>query len=395
LEAITETRSTGDSTKLIAVSLGHFINDFYMEMLPPILFLFTASLSLTLTQQGLIATVITSSGSFLQPLIGFFVDKKGKSWLLIVSVIWIAFWISISGLINNYFLLLFIVGLGSVASALYHPLGSASAAKLDNNSRGKNLAIFMAIGGFAGSLPPIIVLPLVLKYGLNTLVLFIFPGLIIAGLMYALKLQHLEFDNNIPEKTAQENPTLSIFNYKWVAVLVFFATNKVLVRRSLITFGAQILLLKSVDLKTAGILLSLYMFLNSAGTILGGYFNDRVGSKKVMIIFNLLTTLSILMINFSSNLIIIVTAFIIAGLSLSGPNTSNILLAQSFLPRNVTMATGLIMGFAGGIGGMGIFVFGMLSDIFGLLLACKLLLIPLVTVNILSILLPAAGEVPN
>ena len=137
MEAITETRSTGDSTKLIAVSLGHFINDFYMEMLPPILFLFTASLSLTLTQQGLIATVITSSGSFLQPLIGFFVDKKGKSWLLIVSVIWIAFWISISGLINNYFLLLFIVGLGSVASALYHPLGSASAAKLDNNSRGK------------------------------------------------------------------------------------------------------------------------------------------------------------------------------------------------------------------------------------------------------------------
>lgn len=62
--------------KLIAVSIGHFINDFYMNLIPPILFLFAQSLGLNLSQQAFIAFIITSSGSFVQPIIGYFVDKR-------------------------------------------------------------------------------------------------------------------------------------------------------------------------------------------------------------------------------------------------------------------------------------------------------------------------------
>ncbi|MEA2022357.1 MAG: hypothetical protein U9N08_07780 [Candidatus Caldatribacteriota bacterium] len=36
--------------QLIAVSTGHFTNDFYMNLIPPVLFAFSGSLGLTLTQ---------------------------------------------------------------------------------------------------------------------------------------------------------------------------------------------------------------------------------------------------------------------------------------------------------------------------------------------------------
>ncbi|NCU32625.1 MAG: hypothetical protein EOM23_06805, partial [Candidatus Moranbacteria bacterium] len=88
--------------RLIAVSVGHFMNDFYMNLIPPILFLFVPALGLNLSQQAFVAFVITSSGCFFQPIIGYFVDKRGKPSLLIFSLIWISFWMSVAGIITNY-----------------------------------------------------------------------------------------------------------------------------------------------------------------------------------------------------------------------------------------------------------------------------------------------------
>ena len=98
---------------------------FYMNLIPPILFLFVQALELSLAQQAFIAFVITSSGTFAQPVIGYFVDKRGKPYLIIISLVWIAFWMSISGIISNYYLLVIALGLGALASSLFHPLGSA------------------------------------------------------------------------------------------------------------------------------------------------------------------------------------------------------------------------------------------------------------------------------
>jgi FSR family fosmidomycin resistance protein-like MFS transporter len=140
LKEIKNQRSTSNFTKLMAVSIGHFSNDFYMNLIPPILFLFVQELGLSLSEQAFIAFVITSSGSFAQPIIGYFVDKRGKPWLVILSLVWITFWMSISGIITNYYLLVIILGLGALASALFHPLGSAMAIKLGKKSRGKSEA---------------------------------------------------------------------------------------------------------------------------------------------------------------------------------------------------------------------------------------------------------------
>src|SRR5665648_343361 len=111
--------------QLIAVSAGHFTNDFYISLIPPILFAFNYSMGLTLTQQSMIAFVIITGASLFQPVVGYFLDIIGKSSYLIIGLIWISFMMSITGLITNYYYLIIIAGFASVASSIYHPLGAS------------------------------------------------------------------------------------------------------------------------------------------------------------------------------------------------------------------------------------------------------------------------------
>ena len=376
--------------KLLAVSAGHFTNDFYMNLIPPILFIFTSVMGLSLTQQAVIAFVITSSSTFAQPVIGFLVDKHGKPWYLIVSIIWIGFWMSLAGLVNNYYLLLLVAGLGALASALYHPMGSAAAIRLGTRAKGTSLSIFMTIGGFATALPPLILLPVVKSYGLNAIVYFMIPGFIIALLMYLAGVQHIEVVSN-STNTTKEHKNYDSHTIKWVSVLVLIATYRILITRILLTFGIQLLLLKQVDLEIAALILSSYLFLSAAGTITGGVLNDFIGSKNVIIITNIGATICMIVMYVSSGWLLI-ASFTVLGFILTGSNTANIVMAHELLPDNINFGTGLIMGLAGGLAGLGILLYGSLADHYGLLSTTGFLIIPLAAINILAILLPKGNS---
>lgn len=392
MESSKSQTSTSYLTKLIAVSVGHFLNDFYMNLVPPILFLFVYSLDLTLSQQAFISFIITSSGSFAQPVIGYFVDKRGKPYLLIFSLVWISFWMSVSGIVTNYYLLVAVVGLGALASALFHPLGSAVAVKLANKSRGASLSVFMTIGGFAASVSPMVAIPAVKSYGLNVLVFFMIPGIVAALVMYFAQIHKVEINCHEQSDSVEEHGKLSIVTAKWISVLVFISSSKVLIRSFLITFGVQIMLLKQVDVKIAGVVLSVYLLANSLGTILGGLLNDRIGSKKVLLLFNLAAFLCMGAILFTGRISMIM-GFLLMGLALSGSNTSNIVMAYELLPKNLNVATGLIMGLSGGLGGLAMLLFGKLADLKGLIASTSYLMIPLLITVIITAFIP--GEIKN
>lgn len=386
MKEIESSKPISSLSKLIAVSIGHFFNDFYMNLIPPILFLFVQAMGLSLAQQAFISFVILSSGSFAQPIIGYFVDKRGKPWLVILSLTWISFWMSICGIITNYYLLIIILGLAALASALFHPLGSAMAVKLGKRSRGKSLSIFMTIGGLAASVSPMIAIPIVKAYGLKALVFFMIPGLLVSLLMFLTRVQDTDMGQHQTRKKEQRKK-LDHYTTKWMTALVFISTNKVLIRSFLITFGVQIMLTKQISVTLAGVILSVYLLSNSFGTILGGYLNDLLGSKKVLIFFNVLAPLCMLMIVFTSGIPMVI-GFLIMGLALSGSNTSNIVLAYELLPENLNFATGLILGLSGGLGGLFMLFYGKIADVQGLIPSTTFLLIPLLMVTFITIILP-------
>ena len=246
MKTVSNQNQTPAAKELFAVSVGHFFVDFYFSLIPPVIFLFAVAMKLNLSQQALIAFVITGCGSFAQPIIGYFADKSGKPLQVILSVVWIAFWMSISGLVNNYYVLLVTVGLGALGSALFHPLGTAMTVMLARKSKGRTLSVFMSIGGFAFSASPMIAIPLVEAYGLKVLVFFMIPGMLAAAFMFYAGVHKVEMEKR-QESKVQKNKKINYFSVKWVCVLVFIAYNKTMVRTFLITFGAQIILTRSEE----------------------------------------------------------------------------------------------------------------------------------------------------
>jgi MFS transporter, FSR family, fosmidomycin resistance protein len=381
--------------RLIGVSIGHFLNDFYMNLVPPILFVFAGTMSLNLTQQGFLAFVITSSGSFAQPLIGHICDKKGKPHFLVYSLVWIAFWMSITGLIGNYYMLVIALGLGALASALYHPLGSSVTIKLIKRAQGTSLSFFMTIGGFAASVSPLIAIPLVSTYGLRSLMYLLVPGVLVAFFMYLTKLDKMDFIlgsetcSGAPQGKAKVQVNVSAA--KWLSILVAISTIRIWISRSFLVFGVQFLLLKDVSLTMAGVALSVYLFSKTLGIFLGGIITDLMGTKNMMLLSYLVSSLCIGLMVLSSGLPTIIS-FIVMGFAISASSTANIVIAHDIVPENVTFATGLIMGLAGGIGGLGILLFGRLADAFGLISASSYLLAPLLLTSMLIFLLPETAS---
>lgn len=381
-------------SRIIVVSVGHFLNDFYMNLIPPVLFVFAASLSLSMGQQGFIAFVILGCGSFFQPLFGHMCDRGGKPIFLVCSLLWIAFWMSISGIITNYYLLVAATGLGALASSLYHPLGSAVTIKLLQRAPNTSLALFMTIGGLAASVTPLVTLPLVNKFGLSSLACFLVPGILVVFLMAAARLDQMKAISNeadtgdSPGEAVPAGPRkINFYSLKWLTALIAAAAIRVWISKGFIVFGAQFLSLKNVSLSMAGTLLTFFLLATALGTFWGGIITDIIGTKNMMVISFILATAGTLLMVVGSGFVAVV-AFLLTSFFISTSNSSNILLAHDIMPQNETFATGMIMGLAGGVGALGIYLTGAMADAAGLLKAIAFLLIPLLIMSLLNIFLP-------
>lgn len=381
------------AARLLALSVGHFMNDFYTGIVHPTLYIFAQALSLNLSQQGFIAFAFNASGTWLQPFIGYLVDRRGKTWLLLLSVVWISFWISISGLVTNYYLLVLVLILGGTASSLYHPLGSATAIKLMDNREGTGLSVFITIGSFAIAVAPAVAVPVALDYGLDKLAYFMIPGFITAALMYAAGVHRIDdFGKNGIDKDALSKSKTDSATVFWVAVLILISTIRAWLRISLTAFGINLFIAKSMDPTISAYILSSQLLFSSVFTLVGGYLSDIIGSKKVLLASMVLSTLSLWLVVNTTGMLSVVS-FVLAGALNAAPNSANIVMARGFMPNNTTLATGLLMGLAGGLGGVGTLYHGHLADTYGIIPSFLFLLIPLAVCCILSAVLP--GNIPD
>lgn len=374
--------------KLIAVSIGHFVNDFYAALIAPISYLFAIKLGLNLTQQGAISIIILVFSTFFQPFFGLYADKKGKAGLLIISVAWIAIWTCISGIVNNYYALLFVLAIGSSASALYHPLGSTASVSLAEKTKGTSLSIFMTIGGFAGSVSPIVGLWVAENYGVEKIVFLIIPGIIAALYMYISKVYEINIktsDNN--EGKAKLHIEKKKIGY--LILLIIIILIKTLGCRYMVTYGIQILTLKNVAI--AALMLTIHLFGRPLGTIIGGILTDRIGEKKTFVSSIGLSLICLVAISFGNGMI---SGFSFAALGFcsSLSNTVGVMLSHKLIPNSQSFATGMIMGLPAAIGSLAMLIFSRIADVNGLVYSSKLLVIPFVLALILVITIPYEYE---
>lgn len=155
------------SYALAGISAGHFINDMMQSVLLAIYPLLQGGFSLSFLQIGLITVAFQFSASLLQPLIGYFTDKKPYIWSLPLSMLFTLAGLLLLSRAWSYEIILLSAVLIGTGSAIFHPEASriARMASAASGRHGLAQSIFQVGGTMGSAIGPLLAAILIVPYG--------------------------------------------------------------------------------------------------------------------------------------------------------------------------------------------------------------------------------------
>lgn len=371
---------------LFLLTAGHFFSDFYTNFLPALLPVVIATQGLSLTLSGLLVMVFSVSSSMLQPVCGYFVDKSGYTWLLLTTLPVSAAFICFSGLASSTILLFCAVAFSGIASSLFHPLASSLTSRVvPGNNKNAAMSLFIGGGNLGFALAPAIIIYFLVNFGIEYLPWLIIPAIIVTLAFYCGGLHKINLTVSGQRlKTSQP----------WYKSGSILKLNAVMALRSwpqvaIPTFLPVMLAAQGYPPALAGNMLTVFLLCGALGGLIGGYISDRTGYKKC-ILLSLIFCLPPTYLFLSADTISWLTwlSLALCGAALQSMVPSSIIWAQTILPENAAMASGMMLGLTFGLGGVGTAITGAVADYIGLQQALLWTIVPLV------IALPLTAAIP-
>ncbi len=354
--------------KIISLSLAHLLNDWYMNYIQTLL-PFLAMAGLGVSKGAFLISAFTITSSLLQPVFGYFVDQKNQRWMVYVGTIWMALLISLVGLLKNYPLLVIVAGLSGLGTAAFHPQASSMVSAVSGNRKGFFQACFTAAGNVGWALTPLMVVPFIQAYGLEMTPLFILPGVLVAILLW------FSAPRISSKVKVAPPPLMPILRSKWIELtnLVLVVAFRSLAYFGLIAFLPLYLQTTNISLLAGSRLLFVMLFSGAMGGILGGYLSDRIG-RKAVIVGSLVVSSPMFYFFLNTNGFLSYVLLALAGAALLASFSVTVVVAQETISKNAAMASGLMLGFGIGVGGLGVGLVGMLAEYQGIIFAIDLLI---------------------
>jgi FSR family fosmidomycin resistance protein-like MFS transporter len=117
-----------------------------------------------------------------------------------------------------------------------------------------------------------------------------------------------------------------------------------------------------------GTLLAIFLGAGVVGTLVAGPIADRVGVRRYLVsVFLLVTPIAVSFLFVTGALALVMLGAL--GFVLVSTFTVSVVLGQAYMPRHPGMASGMIVGFAIGAGGLGVTALGWIADRWGLMSA--------------------------
>ena len=362
---------------LLVLSFGHLVTDIYQGALPALLPFLKTRLSLSYALAGAILMMATFTSSVMQPLFGYLSDRKEKLILLPLGCLAAGVGLSLLSAPNRYAQVLLLVMISGLGVAAYHPEGYKTAQYFTGKNLATGMSVFSVGGNLGFALGPLIAVAIVTRLGFEVL-----PVMVIFSLMFlSLFWGQWTSINDAKPQPARARETAGATVPK--AYLPLTLTIAAVVMRSWTQMGLMTYIpfyyidfLKG-DPMYSGKLVSTFLLGGVAGTIFGSMLADRLGHKSFLVISMLATSLLIpLILAVKGPMLFVVLAA--AGMALISSFTVTIVMAQRLLPHNLGIASGLMVGFAIGVGGLGVTLLGIIADHFGIPMALKsIMLLPL------------------
>jgi FSR family fosmidomycin resistance protein-like MFS transporter len=348
---------------LISISLAHFLVDLMTAVVPALLPVLQKELTLNYIQLGTIVMISSTTASLFQPFLGFAVDKRPLPWLLPFAAILSGLGLAGIGGADSYSTVLmaaFLIGMGS---ALFHPEGSRVTHLAAGRRRGLSQSIFQ-VGGNAGqAIGPLMIPLLFIPFGLSGSYWLLLVAGFAAVVLLGVARWSVGADAPGRQKAVESGGAVQRAALAWLVVVVTM--------RSWLHSGiASFLPLYYVNelnqtIASSEIRLFLFLFAGAIGTFFGGVAGDRFGKRNVLLFSMWGSIPFLLLLPYLDGFLSYANVFILGFISLSSFAVS-VVYAQQLYPGRIGMVSGLMIGFAIGMGGIGAAVLGGLADWIGL-----------------------------
>jgi FSR family fosmidomycin resistance protein-like MFS transporter len=363
---IARTKATATAFPVLgAVSFCHMLNDMMQALLPAVYPILRGGFDLSFAQVGLLTLVYQMTASILQPLIGFYTDKRPQPYSLPFAMV-----SSLLGLVTlafapNYAMLMFGASMLGLGSSIFHPESSRIARLASGGAHGLAQSLFQVGGNFGSALGPLLAAYFVLPRGQHGLAWFAIPAF--AGVIIMTGLGHWYESNGHARpparKAAVRRPTLSQ-RQVWgaMAVLVVLIFSKYIYLASITNYYTFYMMHRfGLTTQSAQICQFVFFAAVALGTVIGGPIGDRIGRKTVIWV-SILGILPFTLALPYAGLTMTIALSVIIGVVIASAFPAIVVYAQELAPGRTGMISGMFFGLIFGVGGIGAAVLGGLAD---------------------------------
>lgn len=332
-----------DRPRLGVLATGHFVVDFSVGMLSPLLPAFKKALQLSDLRTSLILAAVTFSSSFIQPLFGLFADRVRATWFLWAGVGAATLGIGLAGVATTYWMVIALVIIGGLGVGAYHP----EAARLANHFAGSRKATGVAwftVGGNIGfAVGPLLVALLIPHLEQRTALSVAVPGGIALAVLFAhLPRMHVPVQVREPASRTRQD----------VGAMAMLVTTVSL--RTWAQFGVMAIAPlyltaeRGFSDREQGLAIFAFVIVGALGTVVGSPIADAIGGRP-MLAGSLLLAAPCIGGFVASDGPLSIVCLAGAGFMLMASFSATVVMGQAYMPDRLALAAAWVLGF-GAIG---------------------------------------------
>ncbi|HEY8314011.1 MAG TPA: MFS transporter [Candidatus Baltobacteraceae bacterium] len=359
-----------DRRGVSTLSVAHVFNDLNQSAIPAMLPFLVAKEHVSLAAAASLILAMNLSSSVVQPLFGYISDRRSLAWVIPVAVLVAAAGTSAIGLVHSMTGMFVGAMIAGVGVAAFHPEGSRYANYCSRGQRATGMGWF-SLGGYGGfALGPILVTPMLLAFGLRGTAFLIVPGIAAAALMWSELGRFKHFRKHAFARVKSGAPQPDDWRgFGWLTAVVSL--------RSVAFFGAVAFLpllfirVLHASASQGNLALSLMLLAGALGTVTGGRMADRY-ARHTIVTFSiasiaLLTAALAIAGSLHAPQVLVVALAVMLGFGMALSASVLVVLGQEYLPNRIGVASGVTLGLAVSVGGIGAPIFGAIGDRFGLI----------------------------
>lgn len=357
---------------MFAIGACHLLNDTLQAVIPAMFPVLEKERGLSFTQLGYIFFALNMVASVLQPVVGYFSDRKPMPFALPIGMTFSLIGMAGLAIAPSYWLILVSVIILGLGSAVFHPEGSRVSFLAAGNKRGLSQSIFQVGGNSGQALAPLISAFVLVPLGQKGAAVFIVVaalGIFILSKISAWYKRQLESDKKNNRKKLLLS-SLGDLTKKQIGIALTLLLVIIFARSFYVTNVTSFYIFYLMDgyglkIEQGQIYIFLFMALGAAGTFFGGPWADRIGRKNV-IVLSLLVPLPLCLLLPHVPLWAVGVLLVAIGFFIMLSFTVTVIYAQELVPTKIGTMAGLTVGLAFGMGAIGAVVIGNFMDTIGI-----------------------------